>query len=166
MVGPMQKQKHYSHVTASSKPRVTKRKQICREALTYESFKRMEFCNEKCAGTLNSAIYIQLLFLTFLLRFQGEARDDKWRGRGAEKVGWTALLIAEADMSLVICCFCLWWRSTHIFNSTQTHMFTHMHWTGLGSSHWGLALSIRRVTELFLQVCLQQLSPYGRGCNK
>lgn len=58
--------------------------------------------------------------------------------------------------------FCLWQR-TEVHTLTITYRHTCTCWTGLGGSHWCLAVSIRRVTQLFLQVCLQQLSPYGCG---
>lgn len=70
---------------------------------------------------------------------------------------------------------CLWlsavsafWQRTEARRGTNTHihMDIHIHWTGLGGSHWCLAVSIRGVTQLFLQVWLQQLSPYGHWWNE
>lgn len=49
--------------------------------------------------------------------------------------------------------------STHLDNNRQAH-------TGQASAVWSLAVSIPGVTQLFLQVCLQQLSPHGCLCNK
>lgn len=64
-------------------------------------------------------------------------------------------VMAEADVSLLICRFCLWQRAgAHTLTTTYTH-------TGRDQAAWCPAVLIRGVTQLFLQVCLRQPSPYA-----
>lgn len=72
------------------------------------------------------------------------------------------LLMAEADLSLLICHWRLWQRfGAHTLTIAGKHRQDRT-----GRAVWSLAVLIPGVTQLFLQVCLQQLSPYGRLCNK
>lgn len=59
-------------------------------------------------------------------------------------------------------------RELHTDTVPHRHLMswhTDSRWTGLGSSRWCLASSIRGVTLLFLQVCVQQLSPHAYEGN-